>query len=493
MNREEKEKIDRMCNPRGIAIFGGVNKPGAFANTILLSHKIYGFKGKIYPIARQGEETAGLKIFRKLSDIQGPVDMACVAVPLKGVPEVLQDCLDFGVTGVTIQASGFAETGQAEGIALQEEIERFADFGLMIVGPNCFGIHCPESRLTFLPGPDFPKESGNVGMVFQSGGLLTDLIHEAVGTGVRFSKAFSFGNGCGLNAIKLIDYLANDNETEIIAAYLEGIDDGREFLKTVKAASEKKPVLIWKGGLTPPGNRATISHTGSMGGEAHIWNCALNQSNALQVQGLDNMMDSLVALSFLKGRSNRIGVIGGGGAIGVFSADSAYKLGLEIPRFSAETRQKLKEILPQPGAGLNNPIDMARPSLPVNLVQALIREAMIREPIDTMVVNTITNALLVTPKIFGKYQGFKPPSGEKYLDELMDAIVDLKGETGKDVVLVLENRAHRIEDMDAEMTLRHVRHKYQQNGIPVFANSSRALAAIKNAHTASMLTTIATN
>jgi len=79
------------------------------------------------------------------------------------------------------------------------------------------------------------------------------------------------------------------------------------------------------------------------------------------------------------------------------------------------------------------------------------------------------------------------------LDELMDAIVDLKGETGKDVVLVLENRAHRIEDMDAEMTLRHVRHKYQQNGIPVFANSSRALAAIKNAHTASMLTTIATN
>jgi acyl-CoA synthetase (NDP forming) len=493
MNKEEIGKIDQMCHPRGLAIFGGVSRQGAFANTILLSHLIYGFKGKIYPISRQGEEVAGLRIYRKLSDVDGPVDMACVAVPFNAVPGVLRECLDFGVAGVTIQASGFAETGQKEGIELQKEIERFAELGLMIVGPNCFGIHCPESRLTFLPGPDFPKEPGNIGMVFQSGGLVTDLIHEAAGTGVRFSKAFSFGNGSGLDAIKLIEYLADDSETEIITAYLEGVDDGRRFLETIKTVSAKKPVLVWKGGLTPPGSRATISHTGSMGGEAHIWNCALHQANVLPIQGFDNIMDTLVALSFLKCENNRIGVIGGGGAIGVYAADLAFQLGLEVPRLSDETQKILKKIFPQPGAGMNNPIDMARPSLPVDLVKALVKEVMIREPIDTMVVNTIINALEVGPRIFNQHFGASPPAGQQYLDELLVSLNELKQETGKDIVLVLENRAHWVEDIGAETLLRRAREKFQKTGIPVFANSSRALTGLKNALTARRLTAVASN
>jgi acyl-CoA synthetase (NDP forming) len=409
--------IDRMCHPRGIAIFGNVTKVGGFAHLILAAHILYGFKGKIYPVSRKGGEIGGLKVINSLSEADGPVDLASISVPAPAVPDILRECLAHGVTGVTLHTSGFAEIG-AEGKAIQDEIEEIARQGLRIVGPNCFGIYCPGGGLTFLPGADYPQESGNVGLIFQSGGMGNDFMHEAEATGIRISKAFSYGNGVDLDAIKLMDYLADDPETEVIGAYLEGVKDGRQFLKAVSKAAAKKPVVIWKGGLTPLGARMTMSHTASLGGASDIWKAAMQQAGVISVSDLDGLVDTLSILTYLKKPGKKIGIMGGGGAIGVYSSDLAYRLGLELPVFAKETQDKLMDILQTPGASVINPIDMAAPTLPVEMVIGLIRETLIREPLDVFVLISLLHPLELFTQMISRFSGVKLPPTEDYFEKL---------------------------------------------------------------------------
>ena len=152
MEEWKRRQLDRMCHPRGLAVFGGVATPGSFGERSLLCQLRYGYQGRLYPISPKGGEVAGLKIYRSLSEVDGPVDLASISVRARAVPGVLRECLEHGVTGAQILSSGFAETGQPEGAALQEEISRTAGNGLRLLGPNCFGLHCPRGGVTILPG-----------------------------------------------------------------------------------------------------------------------------------------------------------------------------------------------------------------------------------------------------------------------------------------------------------------------------------------------------
>ncbi len=470
--------IDRMCHPRGIAIFGSVTKVG-FAQLILAAHMLYGFKGKIYPVSRKGSEIAGLKVISNLSEASGPVDMASISVPAPAVPDILRECLAHGVTGVTLHTSGFAEIG-AEGKVIQDEIEEIARQGLRIIGPNCFGIYCPSGGLTLLPGAEYSKESGNVGLICQSGGMANNFVLEAQAVGLRMSKVFSYGNGADLDAIKLMDYLADDPETEAIGAYLEGVKDGRQFLKAAKKAAAKKPVVIWKAGLTPLGARMTMSHTASLGGESDIWQGAMQQAGVVAVENLDGLVDTLSILTYLKKPGKKIGIMGGGGAIGVYSSDLAYRLGLEIPVFSRETQDKLMDILQAPGASMANPIDMASPVLPVEIVIEMIRETLTRESIDVFVLISLLHSFELSARMISRFSGVKLPPTEVYFEKLLQELLNLREETGKDILMVLENRAYAVDHLDIESIFRKIKKSYQQKGIPVFNSEKNALEGISN-------------
>lgn len=483
MNVDVQKQLDRMCNPRGIAIFGGVGKIGTFANLILMSQLMYGYKGNIYPISPNGGEVFGLNIYRSLKDVDGPVDLASVSVPAKAVLKVLNDCLEFGVTGAQVHTAGFGEIGSSQGKALQKEIEQTAGKGLKIIGPNCFGIHCPQGGITLLPGFDYSKEPGNVAMISQSGGLANDFAHEAISAGLKISKVFSYGNGCDLEAVQLLQYLCDDPETDYIAAYIEGVKNGRSFLNTLKKTSLKKPVVVWKGGLTPLGNRATMSHTGSLGGARKTWEGALLQAGAIAVQGFDEVIDTLTALTFLKNKGKRIALAGGGGAIGVFCSDLAYQFGLEIPPFSQKTQNRLMELFPTPGNSVVNPLDTGTPSLPIAIFGPQIKEILLNEPIDVLILIMLLHPLEVHPTATSEMLGLDPPEKGAYLEALLEIIAPVKQESGKDIVLVLENRAHRIEDVEVEYTARMIKKKYHENGIPVYPNVSRALKGIRGANT----------
>jgi len=152
MKFEERKQLDRMFNPRGFALFGGISTPASFGQFVLLSHVRYGYKGCLYPISSKGGEIAGLKVYKRLSHVEGPVDLASISLPARAVPGVLQECLDCGVAGVQIHSSGFGETGRPEDAAIEAEVVRIAARGIRVIGPNCFGIHTPKGGITLLPG-----------------------------------------------------------------------------------------------------------------------------------------------------------------------------------------------------------------------------------------------------------------------------------------------------------------------------------------------------
>lgn len=470
-----------MFNPRGVALFGGISTPASFGQLILVSQLRYGFKGKLYPISKKGGETAGVKIYERLSQVDGPVDLASISVPAKAVPGILLDCLNHDVAGVQIHSSGFAETGEREGVALEAEIVRIAAKGIRVVGPNCFGIHTPRGGITLLPGFDFSREPGPVAMISQSGGVATDFGHEAPSLGLGLSKVISFGNGCDLEAAGLLEYLADDSETGYIAAYLEGISDGRRFLDVVRRTTLEKPVVIWKGGLTPLGGRAALSHTGSMGGETNVWTGVLAQAGATPVQGLDEMMDTLVALKYLKNKGPRIAFLGGGGAIGVFSSDLADRWGLRVPIFTQKTQKRLKKFFPTPGNSVANPLDTGSPALPKETIEALAKEILVREPVDVLIVVMLLRTLEVEMPAFYTMNGMEPAPSGSYLKGLVETLAALKRETGKDIVMVFENRAHLLEEVGVETVSREMRNRFQDEGIPVYTSTERALRGIHHA------------
>ncbi len=484
MEIEERRQLDRIFNPRGMALFGGISNPGAFGYLVALSQIRYGYRGNLYPISSKGGEIAGRRIYRSLDEVDGPVDLASISVPAKAVPGILRDCLKHGVAGAQVHSSGFAELGDSEGIALQEEVIQIAQKGLRIVGPNCFGIHCPRGGITLLPGYDFPKEPGSVAFISQSGGVASDFGYEAQSAGFGISKIISFGNGCDVDAIELMDYLEDDSETEYICAYIEGVKNGRRFFDTLHRLSLAKPVVIWKAGLTPPGGRAAFSHTASLAGDKKLWSGMLSQAGVACVQGLDEIIDAVKAIKFLQHPGRRIALIGGGGAIGVFSCDLAHRWGLDLPTFSTQTQARLRKHFPTPGNSMANPLDTGTPVLPKEIIKASAAEILTSEPVDVLILMLLLRPLEVEVHTYMEMIGVQSAVRGSYLKEMLEVLTDLKNKTGKDIVVVFENRANQIHDVDVEKMSRKIRSAYHARGIPVFASAERALRGIRHAITA---------
>jgi acyl-CoA synthetase (NDP forming) len=397
------------------------------------------------------------------------------------VPGVLRDCLEMGVPGAEILSSGFAETGEAEGKSLQEEIVSLAERGIRIVGPNCFGIHCPRGGLTLLPGFDFSRRPGPVALISQSGGVATDFGHEARTAGLGLSKVISYGNGCDLDAVSLLDYLGSDPETGYIGAYLEGVKDGRRLREVLADTAVKKPVVVWKGGLTPSGAKAVKSHTGSMAGGSLVWKGLLAQTGAVQVEGLEELVDVLTVLVHL-GRSRRkVALLGGGGAIGVFCSDLAHSLGLQLPTFSEKTRSALRKWFPTPGNSLRNPVDTDTPVIPPEIMGMLVEEILLGEPVDVLVVVFLLHPISVVRPTFMNMDGFPAVSVENMIAPLLEKMLEMRRRTGKDLVVVMENRATLAADLEVERYYRELKARFLAIGVPVFPSVERAFKALGKA------------
>jgi acyl-CoA synthetase (NDP forming) len=362
----EKPDLEWLFHPRSIAVIGSTRMD---KGTQRVPHTIFftvalrrmGYPGSLCVVSRSGasEATGEEKVYPSLLDIPGPVDHVIFCTPARAIPEILEDCVTKGVRSAGIFSSGFSESEDPEGKSLEQEVLRIArKGGIRIIGPNCMGLYCPESGLNFRA--DLPNNPGTTGMISQSGGMAIRTIFHGTEKGVGFSKVVSYGNESDLQGWEILDYLAQDEKTQLIVAYIEGTQDGRALARSLKEASRKKPVLVLKGGLSPEGNRAASSHTGSMAGSDPLWQAMLRQTKTHVALDVNELVDTAMTFYYLKrpaGRRMALMCISGG--LIVNYTDVAVRHGFKIPELAPDTKKNLSEVINAPGTSFTNPIDMA--------------------------------------------------------------------------------------------------------------------------------------
>jgi acyl-CoA synthetase (NDP forming) len=353
------QELDSLLQPRSVAVVG------ASANERVRGHGFvkdlieFDFPGPIYPVNPKLDEVLGLKAYHRLEDIPGPVDFVISAIPASAILELVEGAKAKGVKLLHLFTARFSETGREEEADLERELERrIKEAGIRLIGPNCMGLYYPAQKLTF--GGNMPREPGNVGFLSQSGSHAFRVVGRGGSRGLRFSKVVSYGNALDLNEANFLDYFAEDPETEIIAAYIEGVKDGRRFFRALRRAAARKPVVVLKGGRSAAGHAAASSHTAALASQMSIWEAAVRQAGALEVDTVDDMVDMILALRNAgPARGNRVGVLGGAGGGMVEAADLCAEAGLELPPLSDDIREALREKLPHAWDWISNPIDVS--------------------------------------------------------------------------------------------------------------------------------------
>lgn len=382
MNREDFSAI---FYPRSIAVVGvprGFESGRVFLQGLLDQ----GYSGKVFPVHPKADFIDGIRAYPSLKEIPDEIDMAIVLVPAQVTMPILNECGQKRVKAVVIYTSGFAESGDEEGQRREDELLRIArQMNFRIIGPNCMGIYHPKNKMAFFP--DMPKEPGKVGIISQSGSLAILLSRLAEPQGVLFSKMISSGNECDLNSCDFLEFLGEDPETEVIGAYLEGVKEGRAFFRALKAASRRKPVIIWKAGRTSGGAKAASSHTGSLAGSRMAWEALREQTRALMARNLEEFLDFLKVFYYLPKRvGKRLAILSGPGGPAVAATDACEEFGLQVAELQPETQAKLKGVIPRAGTSVKNPVDLGLASIFEVDLYGLAAELVGRDPgVDALV------------------------------------------------------------------------------------------------------------
>lgn len=353
--------LDALFAPRSIAVVGASSNPKKVAGLPVRFLREQGYGGHIYPVNPAQTEVQGLRAYPTLSAINEPVDLAVLSVGAAAVREVLEDAVRAGVRAAVVFASGFAETG-GEGACAQHEMVALArEHGIRLLGPNCLGLMNVNlgAYATFSPvllsGAPRP---GNVAIVSQSGAFGVFALVRARKNGIGVSVFASTGNEGDIDVADCIAYLARDERTKVIAAYLEGTRDGAKLAAALELARRHgKAVVVCKSGSSALGAQAAASHTAALAGRDEVFDAVFQQHGAYRAQDIDELFDVAYACSIAPlPRSRRLGILSMSGGAGVTLADAAQAWGLQVPELDDTVKQRILERVPF--AGVLGPIDL---------------------------------------------------------------------------------------------------------------------------------------
>jgi len=353
--------VQKIFKPAHVAVIGVSTGDYKFGGTsFLMKLQEGGFAGKLYPINPRAQEIRGLKAYPDLASLPVVPDLAIVCVAARLVPGILEDCARIGLRHIHILTSGFRETGLAEGKLLEQQIVAIAkEKGLNVIGPNCMGPYCPSVGLTAWGA--IPGLSGSVGIISQSGGLTQRLTEYTASLGIGVDKAVSFGNAAVLDSTDFLEIMAEDKDIRVIAMYLESVKDARKLLRIAKAANQKKPVILWKGGESRAGAATAASHTGALAGSQNLWQAFYRQTGVTRVRSMNEWVDAIMAFNLLSAPAGPgVFLIGGGGGNSVAYSDTFNRQGFEVPALSETTMDFLRRSVPTAGSIAGNPLDMWR-------------------------------------------------------------------------------------------------------------------------------------
>jgi len=349
--------LDPFFSPRGVAIIGASAAPNKLSFGILKNLSEQGYSGQIAPVNPKEDQILGYKSYPDISSVPDPVDLAVIVLPVGMIPKVLEDCGKRGLKAVVIISGGFKEIGP-EGAAIEAGLVVTArKYNMRLIGPNCVGTADIYTGLntTFIQGTPI---QGSIGFVSQSGAVAGGVVETIRDKFVGFSLFATLGNEADVSETDMIEYLAHDSRTKVIASYVEAIQNGPRFIQVAREVSRHKPIVMLKAGRTSAGARAVSSHTGSLAGSHTAYQAAFDQAGVIEVDSLTDLFD--ISMGFANQplpEGPRAAIITNGGGPAALVSDALAMNGLQMADLSAETQTALRPHL-NPSAQIANPIDM---------------------------------------------------------------------------------------------------------------------------------------
>ena len=420
-----------MFRPASLAVVGASNRPGTVGASLFRNALTAGFRGVVYPVNPSWKSVSGVRCYATVDDLPETPELGVIIVPAERVSSVVTSLGKLGTKGVIVISSGFREVG-GRGIELEDELIRVARrFQMSLIGPNCFGIlnTDPTVSLNATFSESLPA-TGNIAFVSQSGALCAGILKYGSVERIGFSRFVSVGNRAGVDESDLLRSLGDDDRTGVILLYIESLAEGRRFLDTAREVTERKPVLVIKSGRSPVGERAAMSHTGSLArsGQDRLFDSLFEQSGVLRTETISDLFRTAKIFSTgLRLESPQLAILTNSGGPGIVAADACARGGLELPALSPDLRGRLANSL-SPSASVGNPIDMTadagaeqyRGSLRLLLEAPEIAGAVvIATPTGTMTGSAAARAILE-----GR------PSGSKPVVACLFGLTDLSEEVG---------------------------------------------------------------
>ena len=393
-------------NPKSIAVIGA-SRDEKSAGHGILKNLVHGcvlecrycrpFPGKIFAINPNADEILEIKCNKSISEIREKIDLAIIAVPSKIVEQQIDLCIRKKVKGVIIISAGFSEIGE-NGKILQDKIAaKLKKAKIALIGPNCLGIIRTKVHLNASFAPSVPPE-GNIAFVSQSGALANSIIDWAIDERYGFSSIVSLGNSADKDISDFIEYFGKDKETKVICMYIEGLTDGKKFMKISSKVSRKKTIIVVKAGKTSQGRKAISSHTGSLAGDYEIYKAAFAQSGVILAESVEDMFDIAKAFSSQPiPKANSIAIVTNGGGPGVLCSDFCIEFGVKLAQLDKKTIKELEASgKMHPTFSRANPLDIVGDALAERYrvaINALLSKKYISGMIVIQTLQTMTESL----------------------------------------------------------------------------------------------------
>jgi acetyltransferase len=348
-----------LFHPRGIIVAGASTHPGKFGFVALHNLRAMGYRGELFPVNREGAEILGQPSLRDVAEVPaGRADLVFVCTPASANVALLRACAKVGVRAAFVASAGYREAGP-EGRAAEDELVATADeLGIVLAGPNGQGVvSTPVSMCAQIVAPYPPP--GAISVVSQSGNLVSSFLNYAVQTGVGVAKAVSSGNSAQTGIADYLEYFAADPDTKVVLAYLEGVPDGRRLAAAIRRLTAVKPLVVVKGGVASEGQRAALSHTGSLATDDRVFDGVCRQLGVLRAPNVETAFEwaaTLATQPLPKGRRTIVFTTAGGW--GVLAADACAQAGLTLVPLPEDVKTRIDGMVPARWSR-NNPVDLA--------------------------------------------------------------------------------------------------------------------------------------
>src|SRR3989338_2939178 len=442
--------LDKFFNANNIVVIGVSRNPNKVGHIIFRNFIDGGYHGKIFIVNPNADNILNHVSYKNVLDIKHKLDLAVIAVPSKLVLDSVRDCKKKGIKDLIIITSGFSEIGNVKG---ENELRDYLNKNDMrCIGVNCLGIFDAHTKLDTLFLPRYrlkrPKEGG-ISFVCQSGAVGSTILDLATSQKHGFSKFISYGNATNVDESDLIEYLSKDQLTKVICVYVEAVKDGRKFMKVCSNVSKLKPIVLVKGGISEEGNKATLSHTGSLAGNAKVYSAAFKQSGIIEVKNLQEMLDAGRTFdSVMKPKGNRIQVITNGGGYGIMATDSIIENNLKMAEVGKETKKILKKVFGK-NVTISNPMDLVGDAT-TEMYRTAISNALSDKNNDILLVIALYQTPLLTP-------------------DIVDVIIEANNLKKKPILVV---------SAGGEFT-EVLKENLEETGVPCFTFPHQAVSAIK--------------